>query len=190
MRNLASVLSIALITGCAFTPQAVEIEPKVYVPETSTGKGRPVYVNVVDERSKQTLGTRGAGMGAELTIKGNLRSIISSSISGGLARQGFAPTRESVADAPELRVEIRDLDYEVKTGFWAGSLRTQCNLKGFCKQGGAALYENYYQGVFQSSIQVVQSEERNNQFVSDAVSRALDSLLGDSKLMDCLASDQ
>ena len=188
--NLASVLTVALLTGCAFTPQAVEVQPKIYVPEMSTGKGRVVYVNVVDERSRQTLGTRGAGMGAELTIKGNLRSIISSSISGGLARQGFAPTPEIVAGARELRVEIRELDYEVKTGFWAGSLRTQCNLKGFCKQGAAALYENHHQGVFQSSIQVVQSEERNNQFVSDAVSRALDSLLADEKLMGCLASEQ
>jgi hypothetical protein len=37
---------------------------------------------------------------------------------------------------------------------------------------------------------VVQSEERNNQFVNTAVSKALDALLNDEKMMECLAGDQ
>jgi len=40
--NLASVLTVALLTGCAVTPQAVEVQPKIYVPEMSTGNGRVV----------------------------------------------------------------------------------------------------------------------------------------------------
>lgn len=193
MKTFPTCLLILLViatNGCAFTPQAIEVKPQIYVAESSIGKGRVVFVNVVDERSRTTLGTRGAGIGADLTLQGDLASIIRASISGGLARQGFSPTRETVPGAPELRVEIRDLDYEVRAGFWAGSLRTQCNLKAFCQRGAVTQYQKLHSGKFESSIQVVQSEERNNQFVNMAISRALDSLFEDEKLMECLAADE
>jgi uncharacterized lipoprotein YajG len=185
-----SILAFALASGCAFTPQAIDLQPKVFVAENAIGKGRVVFVNVVDERPRKTLGTRGPGMGADLTLKGDLSSILRSTIIGGLTRQGFSPTRESVPGATELSVEIRDLEYEVRSGFWAGSLRTECNLKGICKRESAVPYKNRYNGKFESSIQVVQSEERNNQFVNTAVSKALDALLNDKKMMECLAGDQ
>ena len=117
------------LSGCTFTPQAIELQPKVDVVESSIGQGRVVYVNVVDERAKTTLGVRGAGIGADLTLKGDLRTIIRSSTIGGLTRQGFSPTMETVPGARELRVEVRSLDYQVIRGFWQGTLRTSCSLK-------------------------------------------------------------
>jgi uncharacterized lipoprotein len=146
------VLFASVATGCAFTPQAIELQPKLNVTESCIGNGRAVFVNVVDERTRKTLGTRGPGVGADLTLKGNPRSIVRASISGGLARKGYAPTTETVADAPELRVQIRDLDYEVRSGFWAGSLRTECNLKAICMHGRVNRYQSLYTGKFESSI--------------------------------------
>ncbi len=67
MKNIRipfAILVLLLVTGCAFTPQAIDLQPKVNVVESSIGQGRVVYVNVVDERTKTTLGTRGPGMGA------------------------------------------------------------------------------------------------------------------------------
>ena len=186
--RISLVSLVVMASGCAFTPQAIELQPKTHVVESSVGKGRAVFVNVVDERSRKTLGTRGAGIGSDLSLAGDLPSIIRTSISDGLTRQGFSTNAASVPDAAELRVEIRDLDYEVRSGFWAGSLRTECNLKGICQRKAVPQYQKLYNGKFESSIQVVQSDERNNEFVNLAVSRALDSLLGDDMLLKCLAA--
>ena len=166
-RRLVVVGAITIgLSGCAFTPQAIELQPKVNVVESSIGQGRVVYVNVVDERGKTTLGIRGAGVGADLTLKGDLRTIIRSSTIGGLTRQGFSPTMETVPGARELRVEVRSLDYQVIRGFWQGTLRTTCSLKAICKQGTAREYERLHNGKYEVGVQVVQSDDRNTRFVN------------------------
>ncbi|MEE9267504.1 MAG: YajG family lipoprotein, partial [Gammaproteobacteria bacterium] len=156
--------------------------------ESAIGQGRVVYVNVVDKRARTTLGVRGAGLGADLTLKGDLRTTIRLSTIGGLTRQGFSPTMETVPGARELRVEVRSLDYQVIRGFWQGTLRTTCSLKAICKQGTAREYEKVHNGLYQVGVQVVQSDDRNTRFVNIAVSNALNAMLGDTSLMECLAA--
>ncbi len=186
--NLFVILVLPMAAGCAFTPQAIELQPDVNVVESAIGQGRVVYVNVVDERARTTLGVRGAGLGADLTLKGDLRTTIRLSTIGGLTRQGFSPTMETVPGARELRVEVRNLDYQVIRGFWQGTLRTTCSLKAICKQGTAREYEKVHNGLYQVGVQVVQSDDRNTRFVNIAVSNALNAMLGDTSLMECLAA--
>ncbi|MFM9969745.1 MAG: hypothetical protein ACKVQK_15245, partial [Burkholderiales bacterium] len=63
-------LAVLSISGCAFSPQAVIISPNVNVQTSRIGTDRAIALAVVDERPRQTLGTRGVrGVGAELTIQ-------------------------------------------------------------------------------------------------------------------------
>lgn len=182
-----AVLLGSLLTGCTFTQQAVKVAPDVDVQTSDLGKGRKVRVLVVDERPRTTLGTRGArGVGADMTIEGDIVEIFRSSIEEGLGRQGFSPTRDP-AEERELRVELRNLDYEVIVGFWAGTLKVDCSLKGICRQGALRPYEAVHRGEFVESVQVVQGAEANNRYVSDAASNAVNALLSDSELLQCLA---
>ena len=177
-----------LITGCAFTPQAIKLQPNIQVTESSLGRDRPLQINVFDERPRSTLGTRGVrGVGAELTIEGDLVAIVRGSISDGMKRKGFAPQAERTPDAREIRVEIRNLDYTVTQGFWSGSLRTDCSLKAICIRGSSRPYEQLYRGEVQVDVMAVQTDEENIRYVNDAVSRALNALLQDEQLSACLA---
>jgi hypothetical protein len=84
-------------------------------------------INVVDERPRSTLGTRGVrGIGAEISVEGNLCVPIRNSVSSGLKRQGFSPDDTRPADGRELRVEIRNLDYTVFRAF--GRVRYELNV--------------------------------------------------------------
>lgn len=92
---LAALFSVpvAALTGCAFSPQAVVIKPVVKAPVTSLGRDSPVGLQIIDERPKKTLGTRGVrGVGAELTIEGELTEIVRNAISDGLTKQAFKPS--------------------------------------------------------------------------------------------------
>jgi uncharacterized lipoprotein len=152
------------------------------------GQDQKVLINVVDERPRSTLGTRGVrGIGAEIGVEGNLCGPVRNAISSGLKRQGFSPDDTRPADGRELRVEIRNLEYTVIQGFWAGTLRTECGLKAVCIMGNTRPFENLYRGEFQESIQVIQSEEANDRYINSAVSSAINALLNDPQLMRCLA---
>jgi len=188
VRAAIAASSIGFASGCAFAPQAVKLSPVIDVEQSSVGANHAVRVNVVDERPKSTLGTRGArGVGAELTLEGDLAEIVRTSLSNGLALKGFTAQSIKGAEGRELRVEIRSLDYGVTVGFWSGDLRTQCSLKAICIRGSDRPYEKLHRGEFKENVQVVQGAEANNVYVSNALSEALNNVLADGELMECLA---
>lgn len=183
-----ALAAAAVSSGCTFQHQAVRIEPQVDVLQSDLGKGRKVLVRVVDERPKTTLGTRGArGVGADMTIEGDVTQIFRMAIEDGLSKQGFSATQDA-SEQRQLRVELRNLDYDVIVGFWAGTLKVDTTLKGVCQQGAARQYEAMHRGEFVESVQVVQGAEANNSYVSDSASNAINALLRDRELMSCLAS--
>jgi len=183
------VILVSLLSGCAFQQQAVVLRPEVQPLQTNVGQGRPVLVNVVDERPRSTLGTRGAqGVGAELTVAGELTEVVRGSLAQGLQQQGFVlAASPGSEEGRELRVEIRNLDYRIIMGFWSGTLNTECGLKAICIRGASRPFEQLYRGEFQESIQIVQSDEANERYLNQAVSRAINSLLQDQRLIHCLA---
>lgn len=142
-------------------------------------------VNVADERPRATLGTRGVGgVGEQLTIEGDLTSIVKQSVEEGLRRQGFAVNGPLTN---QLRVEIRNLDYAVTSGFWTGRLNVEFLLKGVCMKDQARPYEQTYRGEYRENVQVVQGEAANNKYVNGAVSEAINALLNDEAMLRCLA---
>lgn len=184
-RTAIVAIAAAVLCGCAFQKQAIRLEPKIDAPQSTVGAGKSMMVQIADERPRSTLGTRGVGgIGEQLTVQGDLSDILETSIVQGLQKQGFA------TDGPldnQLRVEIRNLDYVVNSGFWAGKLNIEFLLKGICIKGNARPYEQMYRGEYRKNIQVVQGASSNNQFVNDVVAQAINSLLKDEKLMRCLA---
>lgn len=194
MKKLATLfLVLALLTvGCAFAAhKPVLIKPELSIEESTVGKNQEIWINVVDERTRKTLGTRGVrGIGTEITVEGDCTLALHNSLADGLSRQGFRPVDVRTSDDRELRVEIRNLDYNLIMGFWAGTLRTACGLKAFCIIGNTRPYENLYLGEFQKSVQVVQADEANQLYINSAISSAINSLLQDLQLMQCLAAPE
>lgn len=185
-KKILPILLASSLTACAWNPQAVVITPTVSVSSKNIGNGRPVTINVVDERPQNKVGMRGAGgVGGELSVQGDLATVIQDTIADGMERQGFGRTDSSRKS--ELRVEIRSLSYEVITGLWEGTLNINMALKAICVRNGQSLYEKMYRGEYKEGIQIAGSEVRNNELVSVTVSRAVNALLADKSLMKCLA---
>lgn len=179
---------VLLSSGCAFTPQSVVLKPEVAPASVAVSQGQPVLLTVVDERPRSTLGTRGAmGVGAELTVAGELTEAVRKAITEGLQSKGFTLVTEKPADGRELRVEIRNLDYRVVVGFWVGTLNAECGLKAVCILGPDRPFEQLYRGEVQDSVMVVQTAEANEKYINAAVSKAVNSLLQDPKLAEALA---
>jgi uncharacterized lipoprotein len=178
---------VLLTSGCAWTPQSAVLKPQLQSPLTSTGQGRPVLLTVVDERPRTTLGTRAiTGVGAEISVQGDLTQIVKAAVTEGLQRQGFVVTPDKPADARELRVEIRNLDYGVTAGIAYGTLRTECGLKGICIIGSTRPYERLYRGEHRETVLLVQTAEANEKYLNTALSEAINALLRDSQVTQTL----
>ena len=160
----------------------------VQAPSTRVGGDKVMLLNVVDERPRKTLGTVAPGnMGADVSLQGDLVRIVADAINQGLAQMAFKPTLARGTQGTELRVEIRNLDYTAIKGFWAGTLRIDAGLKAVCVREGQRPYEKLHTGEHVETVQVVQSQEANSKYVSSAVSSAVNSLLADKELTECLA---
>lgn len=177
-----------IVSGCTFTSQAVQVTPELKLNNAMKGTGKTVKITVVDERSSKSLGQRGASnIGADLTIQGELANIVDSTIKTGLEKQGFSNSNNAVGKSAKLKVVIRNLDYKVITGFWSGTIRSECGVKAVCKSSSGNEYEKLYNGLFEKGAIVVANEEENNKYVSAAVSDAINKLLNDKDLGQCLA---
>jgi uncharacterized lipoprotein YajG len=190
IKHVGAIAIVVALSGCAFTPQApIVIKPAIAAQHTNVGAGQSLQVVVSDERVSKTLGTRGVrGVGSELTVAGDLAQTLDTSITEGLKNQGFVPTDRTIKDGRVLHVEIRDLEYNMIMGFWAGTMRTQCSLKAVCAVGNVRPFEKMYHGEHEESVQVVQTADANTEYVNDAVSKAVNQLLDDPDLAQCLAS--
>jgi len=181
----ALVAVVVMASGCAFQKQAIRLQPNVEVVSSEAGAGKLTMVSVSDERPRSTLGTRGVGgIGEQLTLDGDIVANIKDAVTEGLQRQGFQTTGPV---ANQLRVEIRNLDYAVNSGFWAGKLNIEFLLKGICIKGDSRPYEQMYRGEFRKNVQVVQGEKSNSEFVNQVVSQSINALLNDSSMIRCLA---
>jgi len=186
--RLAMLLAVVSMgSGCAFQSQAVKITPEVKSISNVSGSGKNVQLVVLDERPSKVIGQRGVGSaGADMTVDGDLQSIVAAAISSGLEQHRFSTQSQDSHDLSRLRVEIRNLESKNIMGFWAGTLRDEFSLKGICKSAKGGDYEQMYNGIFETSIQVVPTGEANNKYISAAVSDAVNKLVNDDQLLRCL----
>lgn len=189
MKKISFLLSFFLIAGagCALTPQAVKVKPDVEIISDQTVTKKQVQLEIVDERPRQQLGKRTYGMSAQITIAGNITDTLRQSISDGLTQKGFLVTPNKPPDGRELRVEIRDIDYKYNQGFLVNSVTVNCVIKGICLIGSSRSYENLYRGDIQENVMFIQTGTANEKYVNAAISKAINSLLNDQQLMQCLA---
>lgn len=184
--GILALLAMTVCSGCAFQSQAVKITPEVKSISTVSGEGRNVRLTVLDERPSSVIGQRGVGgAGADMTIDGDLKSIVSNAVSSGLSQRRFST--QGTGESADLRVEIRGLDSKNIMGFWSGTLRDEFSMKGICKSSKGASYEQMYNGKFEKSIQVVPTGEANDKYISAAVSDAVNKLVSDDALLRCLS---
>lgn len=183
--RLTLVAALTAISGCAFQKQVIHLQPSLYSGVSEIGADKSMMVSVIDERPHLTLGSLGAGgHGEQITLANDLVATVKGSIVEGLRKQRFSPVE---MDSNQLRVEIRTLDYAVSTGFWANNLNIEFLIKGICIKDETRPYEQTYRGVFNRNVQSVQGQGENTNFINQVVSQAINALLMDDSMLNCLA---
>lgn len=187
------MLSQLFLVGCAFNPQQVELTPQVAVAASNQGKSIALGIKVLDERSSNALGHRGAGPGwgdaAEITLKQDLAVTAHQQVVSGFTSKGFVPGDFNSVQGPKLSVEIRELEYTTSQGFWTGGVHVKGALKAVATKGGAS-YDRLYRVEKEERVIVSPTAESNQALINTAFSELLAQLFADEKLIAFLAPTQ
>jgi len=181
-------LLMALLTGCAFTPQEANLDPTISVMPSQEGQGVTVSVNVVDERPSKSLGHRGSGYGkgAEITATQDLDVVVYDKVTAALRTKGFTVADAGVESPVSLKIEVRLLEYTTSVGFWTGGVHVNGALKAIADNNGE-IYERMYRSDDEERVVFVPDATSNEKMINESLSFLLNQVIGDNALIGHLA---
>jgi uncharacterized lipoprotein len=124
---LASSLTVALLltTGCALSPQIINLQTSSPLGASATQVGRSALVRVRDLRDEtEQLGSRGGSQpeSAPLISKPNLQQALQAKMQNSLQQLGFGG--DSSVEPLKVDLAIEQFDYQCNQGLWVN----QCQL--------------------------------------------------------------
>lgn len=181
--RLITLALSALCAACVYGPQQVRVAPELHLTQAIDGAGKTVRLSVADERASKSLGQTDEG--ADFTLQGKLPNVIESAIRTALEKQGFIVARTSRKTAANLHVEIMDLEYNVKPGFIFKAIRADSRINAICKTSSGKDFVRLYTGRLEKTVFFL-GKDGNGEYLSTAVSKAIDKLLNDQDMGACL----
>ena len=143
---LAALVLASGLSGCALSPQNIDLDPVVDMASPTVGLDGPVTVTVYDERLTPWLGNRGGIYGStnRIGIANNLQESVANAVEKALWDQGMVPGNSS--SAPQFQVYIDSLSYKVPEGNYVTQVDLKASLRLTVLAGG-----NNYQGSYSAS---------------------------------------
>lgn len=189
MKHTVLALVWVLMAGCAYSPQQITIRPDVRPEGERYGEGRSVLVTAEDQRAVKVIGTRG-GLYAEtstISVANSLTDAVAQAASAKLAAQGFSIN--SLQTDAVMNIIIDEISYDVpeskitKTIKLAAKLRVELN-------SGDKTYTGQYQTQSEQQALVSPSAEKNEKLINDLLSKTLQRVFVDPKVVNFLSQIQ
>ncbi|MBU6501998.1 MAG: lipoprotein [Burkholderiales bacterium] len=181
-------LTVALLSGCAFNAQTVNLRPTVSSPHSSEGQGVSVAIHVVDQRPSLSLGHRGSGFGAaaEITTDSDVAAIVADQVTRALQNSGFTVLGPNGQGNAKLTVEVRLLQYSTSVGFWTGGVQIDAALEATAQKSGKS-FEQMYREKKEERVVVVPTADKNAELINEALGNVITKMITDQKLLEFLA---
>ena len=187
-RTITAMASLALLAGCALSPQEIEMRPDPAVPAANVGHNAPVRVDVVDERADPAFGTRGGVYKDTALIHpaNDVNAAIREIVRNGLQKQGFNAYNPPRGEATGLTVHIETLSYVPESGSVVNQVTTRAVLRAVAKRPEAT-----HRATFRSKVThdtpFTPDARRNEAMMNDVLERSLQRLLSDPQLLAFLS---
>lgn len=184
----ATLLSTFIISsGCALSPQQVEVAPNITLPVKIPVVKNTVNVAVVDDRLSRVLGTRGGiyDKTSTLTIKNDITLAIKHSVEQALLKMEMQldPNNPAV----RFTVHIDKIDYSTPDQNYV----TEVNINAVARaevQLGDRVYHGRYQSTAKHKVVKAPSETKNAEIVNGIINNVLDRMFSDPALIKFLRS--
>lgn len=187
IKQISGVLLVLFfLGGCAISPQSIQLNPSVTVPQSNMGQGRSINLTVVDQRKVKALGSRGGiyARTALVTIDGGPEEPIRQELAGALSGYGFNVINAVNADI-NLNIDIETLGYESVGNTFPKQVKNNILLKATCTKNGSEFSSRYAANKVEELL-VEPTAGQNERMINSLVSRGLSALMTDQRLLDFL----
>ncbi len=187
MKKLLSIIVVALVSACAYSPQQITINPVVDTAAESYGNGRTVAVSVKDERENKVLGTRG-GIYKEtstITLANSLTDAIARATQARLAVQGF--NVNSAEPAADMTIFIEQLTYDTPADSVGKKVALDAVARVEIKAGNETFTGRYKTNSERQTV-VTPSMAKNEEMINALLSDTLTRLFSDPKVKAFLSN--
>lgn len=184
---LAVIIGYLLISGCALSPQLINIKPTPEIEYSAFGANTPVTVLVKDERPRDHLGSRGGTYPETslLLINNDFPKEIYQAVTRGLHQQGFNVLNPA-QDQRNLTVLVDELFYTPAEGTVVNGVKVEALLRAEVHQDNELIYSNRYRSETDHKMPVTPSSNKNAEFINDELTRTLERLINDKRLLQAL----
>lgn len=178
---------IILIGGCALSPQTVTLSPELKMNSAdNNNRANSLSLIVRDTRENTLLGKRGGVYRdtAEIRTEGDITSTIKPVLAEALLGLGYT-LQETNADAV-LTVNIAHLGYSAEGETRISAVETSATVQTRCRNGTHSV-DNEYTVKDKKDVLKAPSESGNKKLINDTLATAMQRMLEDRQLQDCLA---
>lgn len=177
----ALFMSLAILGGCALSPQVVNIAPQASVSGPAYGQGRGVNVEVINKLPSKTLGSRG-GVYSEtstITINNDLAAAVKLTAEHALQQLGFSNT--SSATPADITISIETLTYDSHVKSLIYHVNVEAALKVTTVINGS-VHEGNYRTEGAHQFTQAPDEEKNAKVINKLLSDTMDRAFSDPNL--------
>lgn len=188
MRHVIFALIIAALSGCALSPQVIELHPKPTFSAQNIGNNQAVQISAFDHRGQNEFGTRGGVYGKTSLIRpaGEIPPVLIGAVQKGLQAQGFNAYNPD-ANGIALEVALKQLSYVPEQGSVVNSVEVKALIEATARNAAGDEYIGRYMTGNNYEQPLTPSAERNELMLNEVLERALAKLLADPKLLSFLS---
>ena len=173
-------------SGCSKSHR-VFIDPSILIHNSTIGKGLPVSVKVVDNRSNNIISKwedRFKVRKFTIISQGDLKEIFRTRTLQGLTKLGFMPKKLNLKSDRSLKIEILNINSRYQEDPPKINIRVKANIKATCKNQKRKLSKNFTTS--KNRFGISPASFPNESFLNDSLSEVMGKVLTDPSLMICL----
>lgn len=190
-RPLVSLFLLSLLAatgGCALSPQTVTLQPTPTVEPRNIGRNVSVQVSGADQREQEAFGSRGGVYGETSLIRpeNDVSAALAEPVRRGLQSLGFNALNPA-PDGARLDVQLRELSYAPEPGSVVNRVEIKAHVVARALDREGNEYEGHYRAGNFYEQPFTPTVSQNAERLNEALTRALEKLLQDPRLLAFLS---
>lgn len=190
MKLTLAIVATLMLAGCAYSSNSTTIAPEIETSSAAIGKGAEIALTVADRRDDKTIGFRSDAYGNTQVIKTeqSIEALVYDTLSDAFTEQGFAVVSPAQASSRNLlTVEIIEITNNSNTEIVTAKIRTKVTVKAIASDGRTTYTRSYWAEKDGRNV-ATSSASRNERYINETLSVALNDLANDEKLTELFAA--
>ena len=179
---------IALMGGCAVSPQSIMIYPQATLAGPFYGQGRALTIKVEDRRSSSVVGSRGGvyETSSVITIANDINAALLVAAQSSAAQLGFDGS--SSAAPAQMTLILEQLNYATATKSLIHTISLEAKITLITSVGGSS-HTGHYKTENSHQFSQLPDAQKNQQIISEVLSTTLERGFSDLSLANFLAKN-